>query len=818
MNDGLDAERDRRLPGLARAAGLMGVGLGLSVLVGWWGDVAALRAPIPNTPEMRPNTALMFSLAGVALWLRARDQAPWLAARAGSAAALVGLGIAAATLFEHAAGAHLGIDDLLSSGRGGLPPSPSTAAAFLLLFAALLAPRSPSRRWGALVEGLALVAASSAMLALLGYALEMVFFTAPWLLPPKISMAAHTAAGLLVLAAGVLLARRDAALTALLISRSSGGEMARRLLLVALVTIPAATLGAFALQQLGWWPSPGAAAVAATASALVLVLALRFTGRRLDSVEEERARLAAELRSSHQMMAEVVRANLVVAEAAASMPDTGLPRVLEVVAEEARTITDAELAGVGLGASVPFEHFVHVGAAAERADALGAPLLAAAVAAGTLVRVANVREDPRLRACVPAELPVTSFMSMPVEYRGRVTGHLCLANKRGGTGFTEQDQSALELLAAHLGAAVETSRLYQREAIERARLQSIVAQMPVGVVVIDANARLVLQNQVSLDMAKSRDPVVHDVRLPSGEPVPVDEYPVMRALRGEHVVSQDLLVELPGGERVPILASAVPVRSGDELVGAVAVFRDIRALKALERLREEWASVIAHDMRQPLNTIWLNSDLLNRARLPERQQNQLDRIRRSVARLNRMIEDLLDMSRLESHRLALSREPLRLGTVVDEALAGVPALADRSRVALDDPELLVHADPVRVQQVLENLLSNAVKYGDPTSAVVVRSLRQNEHVTISVENLGAGIPADEIGTLFARFSRTRSASSGAATGLGLGLYICRGLVEAHGGRMWVESEPGSVTAFHFTLPLAAEAAAARTEETGAGAA
>lgn len=921
--------------GFAPAVGLLAVVLGGGVLVGWWGDLAALRAPVPGAPAMKPNTALMFVLCGLALFSRGRAEPSVRHERAGIAPALIALAIAAATLFEHAAGVELGIDGLVAGASSGAP-SPSTASAFLLLSVALLLPRAPDRRRAMLVEALALIAATNAMLALLGFSLGVVFFDAEVRLPVAIGMAPHSAAGLLLLAAGVLVARRDAVLTSLLTSRGSGGEVARRLLLVALVTIPVTTVAAFALERRGWWPTPGAAVVAATTSAMVLVLALRITGRRLDAVESQRTRLAADLQramaesarlaalvtsaddaiiaespegvvldwnqgaerlygwsaaemlgrsidaiipeedravrrdlreraaagvvmrglecvivnknggripvsltlspigdeagsvsaisrdltevkaaqavlaKSGELFAEVARANLLVTEATAAMPETGLPRVLEVIAEQARKLTGAELAGVGLGARAPFQHWVRVGAAAEQGSDEH-PLLAASAELGEIVRVANVREDPRFRDGVPEHSQIESLMGIPVRYRGEITGHLCLANKHGGGGFSAQDQSAVELIAAHVGAAIEASRLYEREAIQRARLESIVAQLPVGVVVIDAQAQLVLQNQASLELAKSIRPMVHDVRLPSGEALPAEDHPVIRALRtGERIASQELKLELGSGEQVPILASAAPVRSGDEIVGAVTAFRDIRAIKELERMREEWASVIAHDMRQPVNSIWLNSDLLKGAPLSQREQNQVARIRRAAERLNRMVEDLLDISQVESRHLALCREPLRLGSALAEALAGVPDIGARCQLELDDAELLVLADSVRFQQILENLLSNAEKYGEPGTPVVVRSRREQSQVVISVENRGPGILPDELRTLFERFSRARSAHAGPARGLGLGLYICRGLVEAHGGRIWVESVPGGTTTFHFTLPIALEAELAQT--------
>jgi signal transduction histidine kinase len=629
-----------------RAIALALAVLGVVVLFGWWLGADRMRAPLAGAPAMVPNTAVMFLLSGVALAWRGRVR---------RAAALGILVIAGAAAAEYLTAIDLGVDRLLARAAPG-PPSPNTVVAFLLLASALLVPAARGHGRSTLVEAFSLIAATIAAIALLGYGVGLVFFAAPWRLPPSIGMAPHTAAGLLVLSVGVLAARPDAALTALMASDAAGGVMVRRLLLVALVTIPLTVIGAFTLQQRGWWPAPGAAVVAAVVSLVVIVLALRLTGRRIDAAEALRAHLA------------------------------------------------------------------------ERA-----------------------------------------------------------------------------------------AQLHELETVQRARLESIMAQMPVGVVVVDADGQLALQNSASLALARSIEPLVHDVHRPTGETLPIPEFPVMRALRGESIASEELFVVLASGERVPILASAVPVRAGDQIIGAVAAFRDIRTLKELERLREEWASIIAHDMRQPVHGIWLNADLLKRAALTEREQATLGRIRRAAERLERMIVDLLDVSRIEAKRLELRPQPMTLAAVLHDAVAE-SRVADRARLAIDAPDVVVRADQARLMQVLENLLSNAAKYGDPESPVVVRLEREHDHVVVSIENRGPGIPADELPALFERFSRTRAAQDGLVAGLGLGLYICRGLVEAHGGRIWAESEPGGITAFRFTLPVAGALTSAPTAPDGSAAA
>jgi signal transduction histidine kinase len=393
-------------------------------------------------------------------------------------------------------------------------------------------------------------------------------------------------------------------------------------------------------------------------------------------------------------------------------------------------------------------------------------------------------------------------LGIPVRYREEIRAHIFVARRAGETGFDAHDRRRLEQLAIHLGSALEIALLYHRQAIEHARLETTLAQIPEGVIVLDAGGNPVHENAAARSFrAAEGAPQRYDVRWPSGDPMALDDLPLHRAFaRGETTSGTEVAVEVPSGELVPLLVSASPIRVGDTQVGAIAVFRDIRALKALERMREEWTSVVAHDLRQPINAIRLASDVLARASNEPRAVSWGPRIAREVMRLDAMIADLLDASKLEAHRMTLRLEPVRPATLIEDALARVPELAARCEVRVESRLPLVLADPTRVLQVLGNLLSNAAKYGDEAAPVVLAAVREGDGVHFRVTNRGAGIAADELPTVFDRFTRTRSARSSVVTGTGLGLYISKGLVEAHGGRIWVESVPGETTTFHMTLP------------------
>ncbi|MHB8416583.1 MAG: sensor histidine kinase [Myxococcales bacterium] len=235
-----------------------------------------------------------------------------------------------------------------------------------------------------------------------------------------------------------------------------------------------------------------------------------------------------------------------------------------------------------------------------------------------------------------------------------------------------------------------------------------------------------------------------------------------------------------------------------------AVERERSILEERQRLREEWTSLIAHDLRQPLCVITSSATLVRRLaarRDFERLDRALDQLQRASCRLDRMIGDLADLSRIVTGRLQLEPKPVELCALAGEVVERQRILHPGRAIRIDAATCVVRirADPGRIEQVLENLLSNAVKYGSPNEPIGVEVRSAEREVGVKVTNGGPEIPRDELPNLFRRYYRTADARAHPQEGLGLGLYIARGIVEAHGGRIWAESRPGE-TAFRFALP------------------
>ena len=276
-------------------------------------------------------------------------------------------------------------------------------------------------------------------------------------------------------------------------------------------------------------------------------------------------------------------------------------------------------------------------------------------------------------------------------------------------------------------------------------------------------------------------------------------------LREGQAHETEMQIKRPDGTTRWLAARGAPVRNDQgEIVSVAGTAQDITELKELQRQRDEWTSLIAHDLRQPIGVITMAASALPElnAAAPDKAAELIKRIDSAAKGLARLVDDLFDLSLLEARHLTLDLQWVKPQALVSETVDRLSHLTAGHRVnviAADPlPEILV--DQLRIGQVLGNLLSNAVKYGDEDAEIAVRILQHDAEVEIDVETHGPGIPPEDIEQLFHRFTRTANARRSAVRGLGVGLYIARELVVAHHGRIWVDSTPGRTTTFHVTLP------------------
>jgi two-component system phosphate regulon sensor histidine kinase PhoR len=252
--------------------------------------------------------------------------------------------------------------------------------------------------------------------------------------------------------------------------------------------------------------------------------------------------------------------------------------------------------------------------------------------------------------------------------------------------------------------------------------------------------------------------------------------------------------------------TAAPVRANGT-TGAVLVLHDISELRRLERVRRDFVANVSHEFKTPLTAIQGFAETLLAGALDDRQNRQrfLEIIRDHARRLTRLTDDLLKLSLIEAGKLDLEFQPLAVADLIDSCVEITRLKAEEKQQTLqvECPADLptVRGDFRRLQEVLQNLLDNAVQYTPAGGRITARAQAGNGTVVITVSDTGIGIPQADQARIFERFYRVDAARSRAVGGTGLGLAISRHIVEAHGGRIWVESTVGQGSDFHFALPI-----------------
>jgi two-component system phosphate regulon sensor histidine kinase PhoR len=312
-------------------------------------------------------------------------------------------------------------------------------------------------------------------------------------------------------------------------------------------------------------------------------------------------------------------------------------------------------------------------------------------------------------------------------------------------------------------------------------------------------------------------PDFYRMRDMEGRPLGLEQLPFARALAGEVFQDYRLILRGASGDETVMSFSGAPTRADDGTIeGAVVVFRDVTTSQKLERAKDEFLAVAAHELRSPLAAVRSYADLLlrreqQRSEADPRDLHGLTILSQQVTHMLRMVDNLLDVSRIDAGQLDLQIQRVNLLNLATQVLDQQrPAAGNRTLALLHDAEeLFVECDSLRIRQVLTNLIGNAIKYSPPESEITV-SLRLldaesdearalgGRGVLVRVTNQGAGIPPEQQARLFQRYYRGRNSR---AEGLGLGLYLSRQFVQMHGGRIWVESVEDAGSSFVFTLPL-----------------
>ena len=409
-----------------------------------------------------------------------------------------------------------------------------------------------------------------------------------------------------------------------------------------------------------------------------------------------------------------------------------------------------------------------------------------------------------------------TLQATPMRHRGVHVGNFFLGEKEGGQEFTDEDEEVLVLFASQAATAVANARTHRDEQRARADLEALVDTSPVGVVVFDARTG----RPVSFNREARR--LVGELCSPDSPPEQLLEVMICRRGDGrevrladefrnaETVRAEEIELSVPDGRSVTTLVNATPIRSADGAVESVVVtLQDLAPLEELERLRAEFLGMVSHELRAPLTSIKGSAATALNAR-PELDPAEMREFFRIIDEqadhMRGLIGDLLDVGRIDSGTLSVSPEPAEVAGLVDRARNTFLSGGGRHSVLIDLPPDLPRAmaDRRRIVQVLNNLFSNASRHAPESSPIRVTAVREGVHVAISVADEGRGVAPERLPHLFRKHTGLAGGDrEGALGAAGLGLAICKGLVEAHGGRIRAASGgTGQGTEVTFTLPVA----------------
>jgi len=417
-----------------------------------------------------------------------------------------------------------------------------------------------------------------------------------------------------------------------------------------------------------------------------------------------------------------------------------------------------------------------------------------------------------------------STISVPLEVSGQAMGVVGVASQRENA-FTTEDRELLQSIVQKMAQTVE--RLQNIIRGEQDKMQSMVASMAEGAVMFDAHGDLTVLNPKARSMlglslteeftAQTFFKSVVWKEIGSFLAQPVEE---------DGAVQEFTVDAQPEPKTLSVAVTPVANKTGESL-GRLAVIRDVTLERELDRMKSDFVAIVSHELRTPLASIKMFiSNLIDgvEGEITEGQHDTLSRVTKNVDRLSRLINDLLDLSKLEAGKMKMQPAAIDLREAIEAIVHVFTPAAEEKGISLqvDAPERLpvLWADPDRLDQVLTNLVGNALKFTPENGQITIGVSRRaadpahqfatgghaspissEGHLRISVTDTGEGIPSDDVDRVFDKFYQTDHSMTRKTGGTGLGLPICKEIITKHGGRIWAESEPGKGATFTFEIPI-----------------
>jgi PAS domain S-box-containing protein len=422
-----------------------------------------------------------------------------------------------------------------------------------------------------------------------------------------------------------------------------------------------------------------------------------------------------------------------------------------------------------------------------------------------------------------AGVPLRQVVQMPLRSEDELVGAI-YALRSGGAAFGANERQVLQSFADQAAIAVRNARLYEQVSAEKRRLDAIIENSANGVLILSPDRRVQVMNRAlsamtgwPADEARGEPcwkvlPLENAVgaNLCASEDAPALLREIDAAAPGQPSLYVEGDLVRPGGSRLTLGVTYTPLYDNEgRLLNIIGNVVDITRFREAEQMKSTFVSVISHELKTPVALIKGYAGTLRRpdaAWDPETLADGLAVIEEEADRLNALIDNLLDASRIQAGVFKLERSEVDLPRLAKKVVEGFRWQTVRHEFELDFPDdyPLALADEARIRQVLDNLVSNAIKYSPQGGLIRIGGWRDGSGVTIFVADQGIGIPAGEQGRLFDSFYRVDSGLRRQTKGTGLGLYLCKSIVDAHGGRIWLRSEPGQGATFFFTLPIFVE--------------
>jgi PAS domain S-box-containing protein len=423
---------------------------------------------------------------------------------------------------------------------------------------------------------------------------------------------------------------------------------------------------------------------------------------------------------------------------------------------------------------------------------------------GEVLRLDGKVTDSRFKKLVSRSEEIPSSLAVPLKSRGNKIGVL-MVRRKSSLMFTTHDADLISIIADQAAIAIENASLFETVNREKLKVETILKCMADGVVVTDTEGIIVLANRATGKLLNIKENEILNIHF--------DELFGNRC-KFEHIheaiennqVRYKTEITIPD-EREPVYLQVVATEmkmTGERREGMVILIQNITEMKRIDRMKTEFVSMVSHELKTPLTSIQGFAELMKaRDFQKDRRDRYMDIILKDSSRLMRLINNILDVSKLESGQVTFKPEPVSLQEFIPDILASFEGQVKNHVITHEIPNdvPILSLDRDMFNNVITNLVSNAVKYSPDGGNITVTAKKNEENVIINIQDEGAGIPPDKLKKVFDKFYRVDSSLTRETWGTGLGLATVKYIVEAFGGKIWVESEQGKGSNFIFTLPL-----------------